>query len=262
MPRPERPLESDGGVVCEFAAALRRLRQEAGTPPYRWLATHAHYSASTLAAAAAGKQLPTLPVTRAFAAACGADPDTWEQHWHDARARADVTAAPPEPPAPTGDDGIGTAQFPPTVPARTIRHAVILAVAACLAVLAVINTAAFGQRVPATTEPDPMSAQRTATHVRGDLRVSSADGRRAAVTEGDGVIRLWDTQDIAAPRRAAAVTTEFPPSALRLADDGATLIATLPYRPLSKPAEHERRWNITDLDHPREISAGSPTVTI
>lgn len=76
------------------------------------------------------------------------------------------------------------------------------------------------------------------------------------------MIRLWDTQDITAPRLAATITTEVPPSALRLADDGATLIATVPHRPLSKPAEHERRWNIADLDHPREISTGSPVASI
>ncbi|MGW4133472.1 helix-turn-helix domain-containing protein [Amycolatopsis japonica] len=256
MPRPERPLESDGGVVCEFAAALRRLRQEAGTPPYRQLATRAHYSASTLAAAAAGKQLPTLPVTRAFAAACGADPDEWEQRWRDA-----YVASSAESPAPTGDDRIESARFPPTVPARAVRRTEILAAAACLAVLAVLTTAASDDRVPATA-PVPLSAQHTATHIRGDLRVSSTDGRRAALTEGDGVIRLWDTQDITAPRLAATITTEVPPSALRLADDGATLIATVPHRPLSKPAEHERRWNVADLDHPREISTGSPVASI
>src|ERR1044072_8127238 len=63
MPRTERPLEDDGGLLTAFAADLRRLREKAGKPTYRKLAALAHYSSSTLADAAGGRKLPSLEVT-------------------------------------------------------------------------------------------------------------------------------------------------------------------------------------------------------
>ncbi|WP_267132829.1 hypothetical protein [Streptomyces cyaneochromogenes] len=38
MPRRERPLDTEGGPLLEFAAGLRQLRQNAGDLPYRKLA--------------------------------------------------------------------------------------------------------------------------------------------------------------------------------------------------------------------------------
>ncbi|MFF4492334.1 helix-turn-helix domain-containing protein [Streptomyces sp. NPDC001544] len=90
MPRRERPLDEGDGPLLRLAAGLRRLRREAGNPTYRELAETAHYSPSTLSAAAAGRQLPSLAVVIAFAQACGADPAVWEEHW---RAAAEEAAA-------------------------------------------------------------------------------------------------------------------------------------------------------------------------
>ncbi|MFJ9713916.1 hypothetical protein [Streptomyces sp. NPDC101234] len=81
MPRAERPLADDDGVLTVFAADLRRLRAEAGSPPYRELARRAHYSSTTLADAAAGRKLPSLPVTLAYVRACDGDPAKWEARW-------------------------------------------------------------------------------------------------------------------------------------------------------------------------------------
>jgi len=81
MPRPERPLDEDGGVVTRFAADLRLLRVKAGSPPYRELARRAHYSASTLAEAASGRRLPSLAVTLAYVQACDGDVAEWEERW-------------------------------------------------------------------------------------------------------------------------------------------------------------------------------------
>ncbi|MGA5039909.1 helix-turn-helix domain-containing protein [Streptomyces capoamus] len=64
-----------------FAFALRKLREEAGGITYRTLAQRAGYSVTTLSQAAAGEQLPTLPVVLAYAAACGGDPVEWEARW-------------------------------------------------------------------------------------------------------------------------------------------------------------------------------------
>jgi hypothetical protein len=81
--RPERPLDTTEGPLAELAAELRRLR---GTTPYREIEARTSFSAATLQAAAAGKKLPTWPVTEAFAAACGGSDSTLRELWEDARA--------------------------------------------------------------------------------------------------------------------------------------------------------------------------------
>src|ERR1700691_3484273 len=94
--RPERPLETTEGPLAEMAAELRRLR---GTTTSRELEAGTSLSAATLQAAAAGKKLPTWPVTRAFAAACGADDGTVRELWEDARAAACQSVPAADPPA-------------------------------------------------------------------------------------------------------------------------------------------------------------------
>ncbi|MFS8200535.1 hypothetical protein ACLVWQ_17840 [Streptomyces sp. CWNU-52B] len=81
MPRGERPLDPDGGPLSEFAARLRKLREQAGRPTYRDLALNAHYSIATLSSAAAGRQLPSLTVTLAYVRACGGDEREWKVIW-------------------------------------------------------------------------------------------------------------------------------------------------------------------------------------
>jgi hypothetical protein len=90
MPRTERPLDCEDTELGQFAADLRKLREKAGKPSYRALASRAHYSAATLSDAAGGKKLPSLAVTLAYVTACGGDSQEWEQRWRD-------IAAPPEP---------------------------------------------------------------------------------------------------------------------------------------------------------------------
>lgn len=79
MGRAEKPLDPASGPVQRFAHELRLLRQKAGSPTYRAMARQASYAAPTLSAAAAGDRLPSPAVTRAYALACGGDPDTWER---------------------------------------------------------------------------------------------------------------------------------------------------------------------------------------
>jgi WD40 repeat protein len=81
LPRAERPLESDGKALTEFAAELRRLREKAGSPPYRELAGRAHFSSTTLSDAAGGRRVPSLAVTLAYVRACGGDVADWERRW-------------------------------------------------------------------------------------------------------------------------------------------------------------------------------------
>ncbi|MEU5344616.1 hypothetical protein AB0H18_27940 [Streptomyces sp. NPDC020766] len=66
------------------------------------MARQAHYSAATLAQAAAGDRLASLPVTLAYVEVCGGDRDEWERRWHqtaqdaaeESRAAADDAEAP------------------------------------------------------------------------------------------------------------------------------------------------------------------------
>jgi tetratricopeptide (TPR) repeat protein len=67
--------------VAAFAAQLRRLRVEAGTPTYRQLGERVHFAPSGLSAATRGSRLPTWPVTEAFVLACGGDVDEWRERW-------------------------------------------------------------------------------------------------------------------------------------------------------------------------------------
>ncbi|MFI9202913.1 helix-turn-helix domain-containing protein [Streptomyces sp. NPDC053048] len=82
--RREVPVDPEAGPVQRFAFELRRLRAEAGGTTYRDLAKRAGYSITTLSQAAAGEQLPTLPVALAYAAACGGDAAEWELRWKQA----------------------------------------------------------------------------------------------------------------------------------------------------------------------------------
>ncbi|WP_432004448.1 helix-turn-helix domain-containing protein [Streptomyces parvus] len=90
MGRRERPLEPTEGPVPRFAYELRKLRRQAGGITYREMAAKAHYSAATLAQAAAGERLPSLPVALAYVRACDGDPEEWTEQWR--RAEREVTA--------------------------------------------------------------------------------------------------------------------------------------------------------------------------
>ncbi|MFI6597625.1 helix-turn-helix domain-containing protein [Nonomuraea sp. NPDC050536] len=110
-------MDDDGSALTRFAADLRLLRAEAGSPPYRELAGRAHYSPTTLADAASGRRLPSLAVALAYVRACGGDPSEWEVRWQQLAAdRAKTDSADAFPVAP--DDGarapyVGLAAFQP-----------------------------------------------------------------------------------------------------------------------------------------------------
>jgi WD40 repeat protein/transcriptional regulator with XRE-family HTH domain len=101
MGRPERPLDPDADPVQRFAFDLRRLRHAAGLT-YRQMAARTHYSVPALSQAAAGRELPSLPVTLAYVRACDGDGDEWTARWRAAsgaarevRKPADVESATP-----------------------------------------------------------------------------------------------------------------------------------------------------------------------
>jgi len=121
MPRAERALEGDDELTA-FAAELRALRQKAGSPPYRKLASIAHYSATTLADAAGGQRLPSLAVVLAYVRACNGDAAEWEARWHALAAALAADGASEDRQsggdASSGDDAscpyVGLAAFAPT----------------------------------------------------------------------------------------------------------------------------------------------------
>ncbi|MDG9715884.1 WD40 repeat domain-containing protein [Streptomyces sp. DH24] len=80
-----------------FAAELRALRESAGRPTYRAMAQKVPFSVTALSQAAAGRQLPSLPVTLAYVDACGGDPEEWRRRWEETSAEATA-------PGPDGDD--------------------------------------------------------------------------------------------------------------------------------------------------------------
>ncbi|WP_053689840.1 hypothetical protein [Streptomyces sp. WM6372] len=121
MARKERPLEGEDGPLRQFAAALRRLRHEAGSPPYRDLAARAHYSVATLSGAASGRRLPSLDVTLSYVRACGGETQEWERRWHAVAAQLSAEASESEPEPEEEDPGEGGAHGTPYVGLAAFR---------------------------------------------------------------------------------------------------------------------------------------------
>lgn len=76
-PRPATAQEQLEG----FAKDLRELRTRAGLG-YPEMAELSHYTMKTLASAAGGLNLPTLPVIMAYVRACDGTLPEWEDRWH------------------------------------------------------------------------------------------------------------------------------------------------------------------------------------
>jgi hypothetical protein len=113
--------------VAAFARDLRVLRSKAALD-YPDMAEKSHYTMRTLASAAGGLRLPTLPVLIAYVKACGGDVSDWEERWGRLirsgkkgptalpAGSGDMRgpAAPPRAPAvPDGRPALGTAPIPP-----------------------------------------------------------------------------------------------------------------------------------------------------
>jgi hypothetical protein len=75
---PVAAIENDN--VGAFARDLRVLRSRAALD-YPDMAEKSHYTMRTLASAAGGLRLPTLPVLIAYVNACGGDVTEWEERW-------------------------------------------------------------------------------------------------------------------------------------------------------------------------------------
>jgi Helix-turn-helix domain len=87
--QPVASIAPDG--LESFARDLRTLRSQAGLD-YPELAERSHYTMKTLASAAGGLRLPTLPVAVAYVRACGGNVTEWEERWQ--RLAANISADP------------------------------------------------------------------------------------------------------------------------------------------------------------------------
>jgi hypothetical protein len=76
--QPVASIAPDG--LESFARDLRALRAKAELD-YPEMAETSHYTMKTLASAAGGLRLPTLPVAVAFVQACGGNVTEWEERW-------------------------------------------------------------------------------------------------------------------------------------------------------------------------------------
>jgi hypothetical protein len=108
MPRPERSLDPLAGPVQAFAADLRRVREQAGSPKYLQMARATSRSRTALSEAAGGDHLPTWETVEAYLTACGQNPDDWQPRWEAVRQQITVPPAPaddalPVDPFPAGD---------------------------------------------------------------------------------------------------------------------------------------------------------------
>ena len=103
---PVAALELDS--VAAFARDLRVLRAKADLD-YPDMAEKSHYTMRTLASAAGGLRLPTLPVLIAYVNACGGDVAEWERRWGKLTESGKKTPVAPIalPAAGQASDGIG-----------------------------------------------------------------------------------------------------------------------------------------------------------
>ena len=88
--RPVASIAPDG--LESFARDLRALRAKAELD-YPELAELSHYTMKTLASAAGGLRLPTLPVAVAYVRACGGNVAEWEDRWQTLAAKITADGA-------------------------------------------------------------------------------------------------------------------------------------------------------------------------
>jgi hypothetical protein len=105
------PLAIESDSVAAFARDLRVLRSKAGLD-YPDMAEKSHYTMRTLASAAGGLRLPTLPVLIAYVQACDGDVAAWEDRWAKLGKSKKGAAALPAAGQDATDDGPGAEQGP------------------------------------------------------------------------------------------------------------------------------------------------------
>jgi hypothetical protein len=152
--RPERPLDPYGGPVNAFAAELRKVREEAGSPKYLQMARATGRSRTALSEAAGGDHLATWETVEAFLSACNHDPAAWRPRWEEVRAWLDeqrhpATDPPPEVAVEPSGSPLDVAQHPTPPEGRAPRWrrpllGSMLALGSVAAVIALVDAVAGG----------------------------------------------------------------------------------------------------------------------
>jgi hypothetical protein len=183
-------VDPEAGPLQAFAFALREVRAESGSPPYRKLAKSAGYSAATLSEAASGVRKPTLDVVLAYVGACRGDAELWRKRWHELNDEL-ARSAPVEPEPPVAVEA-APVQPPPVEPDPPTRRRSPwrwkLTVRTAAAVLLVGAVGAFAVWYPKKTDksgcpPKLGHAAFTAVTYGAGARVHTGAARDAPVTE-------------------------------------------------------------------------------
>jgi hypothetical protein len=188
--RQEKTVDPQAGPLQAFAFALREVRTEAGSPPYRKLAKTAGYSAATLSEAASGVRKPTLDVVLAYVGACRGDVELWRKRWHELQVEL-AQSAPVEPESGAVVVEFEPAEPPPAEPPPARRGSPWrwkITVLAAVAVLLVGTVGAFAVWDPGKTDktgcpPKLAHAAFTAATYGSGARVHTGAVRDAPVTE-------------------------------------------------------------------------------
>ncbi|MFD7868111.1 helix-turn-helix domain-containing protein [Streptomyces sp. NPDC059783] len=84
MARPMNPLPNTGTGdrhLVDFATALRRLREKAGSPSLATMSAHSGVCIALLSGAHSGRKPPTWRTVEGYVRACGADIAPWRLRW-------------------------------------------------------------------------------------------------------------------------------------------------------------------------------------
>jgi WD40 repeat protein/transcriptional regulator with XRE-family HTH domain len=247
-------VDPEAGPAQRLAYELRALREAAGSPTYRAMAARTGVGASTLSRAAAGQQLPTLPVVRAYARACGGDEAEWERRWEHAAEEAAAARLP--------DDDVasapyrGLARFEPgdreLFFGRDRLIADLLRVVRGHRISAVVGASGCGKSsllraglVPALREPDDGGPLPAAVRILtpGPRPASThRDVLAAAPDDGDTVVLVDQFEELFTLATEAGERTGFLEMLLAAAEPGSRLRVVIAVRAdfLGRCAEHHR----------------------
>lgn len=143
--------------VAAFGADLRKLRIEAGAPPFRTLARTTGYGRTTLNDALRRDRLPTLDVTLGLVRACRGDEAQWRARWVEVRRVLDASRLPlPNGSSDAADEWQAAVPDPEPLGPKRRRRLLPLLLAACLVVAAAVTLAVFHGRsgAPGTKQDD------------------------------------------------------------------------------------------------------------
>lgn len=122
MGRSLRPLDPTAGPVQAFAAELRALWADAGSPTFTVMARRSGASRTALSEATGGDHLPRWDTVAAFVRACGSDPRPWLSRWEAVRDQVGAVDRQQDRPAvpASGPTWVGSAPAADVVPADVV----------------------------------------------------------------------------------------------------------------------------------------------